>query len=35
VDALLRGFCVAETTSELELCRALSEIAGVEGGSSP
>ncbi|HEY6562676.1 MAG TPA: hypothetical protein VI072_35665 [Polyangiaceae bacterium] len=34
VDALLRGFCVADTRDERELCRELSEIAGVEAGSS-
>lgn len=33
VDALLRGFCVADTRDERELCRELSEIAGVDASS--
>jgi hypothetical protein len=33
VDALLRGFCVADARDERELCRELSEIAGVEASS--
>jgi hypothetical protein len=34
VDALLRGFCVGETRDERELCRELSEIAGVGASRS-
>jgi hypothetical protein len=34
VDALLRGFCVADSRDERELCRKLCEIAGVEASAS-
>jgi hypothetical protein len=34
VEALLRGFCVADSRDERELCRKLCEIAGVETSAS-